>query len=308
MRWVEQGEGSPLVLIHGIPTSPLVWREVIPRIVGARCLAWEMVGYGASAAEGRDRDISVSAQADYLALWLKHLGIDRAVLAGHDLGGGGAQVAAIRYPGLCAGLFLTNAIAYDSRPAPPARALHATNGVVRPLPGPLFKVTFRSWLRRGHERSEQAAAALAAHWPYYAADGAARLARQVNALDVEDTLAVADRLANFNVPARVVWGEDDAWRRIAHGERFARDLRAPLRRIAGAKHWSPINRGPVSFCRCATRSNSFASARPQCAPLASYETPIGRRARERVARFRQPAGPAREPERMSRLSLAPAGP
>jgi pimeloyl-ACP methyl ester carboxylesterase len=99
---VEQGEGSPLAFIHGIPTSPLVWREVIPRIVAARCLAWEMVGYGASAAERRDRDMSVSAQADYLALWLKHLGINRAVLAGHDLGGVVAQIAAIRYPGICA--------------------------------------------------------------------------------------------------------------------------------------------------------------------------------------------------------------
>jgi pimeloyl-ACP methyl ester carboxylesterase len=221
---VEQGEGSPLVLIHGIPTSPLLWREVIPRIVGARCLAWEMVGYGASAAEGRDRDISVSAQADYLALWLKHLGIKRAVLAGHDLGGGVAQVAAIRYPGLCAGLFLTNAIGYDSRPVPRAGALQAMNGVARHLPGPLFKVTFRSWLRRGHDRSEQAEAALAAHWPHYAADGVARF---------------ADRLAHLNVPARVVWGEDDAWRRIEHGERFARDLKAPLRRIAGARHFTP---------------------------------------------------------------------
>jgi pimeloyl-ACP methyl ester carboxylesterase len=239
MRWVEQGEGSPLVLIHGIPTSPLLWREVMPRIVGARCLAWEMVGYGASAAEGRDRDISLSAQADYLALWLKHLGIDRSGLAGHDLGGGVAQVAAIRYPGLCAGLFLTNAIGYDSRPVPRAGALQAMNGVARHLPGPLFKVTFRSWLRRGHDRSEQAEAALAAHWPHYAADGVARLIRQAKALDVQDTLAVADRLAHLNVPARVVWGEDDAWRRIEHGERFARDLKAPLRRIAGAKHFTP---------------------------------------------------------------------
>jgi pimeloyl-ACP methyl ester carboxylesterase len=239
MRWVEQGEGSPLVLIHGIPTSPLLWREVIPRIVGARCLAWEMVGYGASAAEGRDRDISVSAQADYLALWRMHLGIKRAVLAGHDLGGGVAQVAAIRYPGICAGLFLANAIGYDSRPVPRASVLQPMNGVVRHLPGPLLKVTFRSWLRRGHDSSEQAEAALAAHWPCYADDGAARLARQVNALDVQDTLDVANRLANLNVPARVVWGGDDPWRRIEHGECFARDLKAPLRRITGAKHFTP---------------------------------------------------------------------
>jgi pimeloyl-ACP methyl ester carboxylesterase len=68
MRWVERGEGLPLVLIHGMPTSPLLWREVMPRIAGARCLAWEMVGYGASIPEGRERDISLSAQADARSL------------------------------------------------------------------------------------------------------------------------------------------------------------------------------------------------------------------------------------------------
>ena len=46
MRWMEQGEGSPLVLIHGIPTSSLLLREVMHCIVGARGLAWERVAEG----------------------------------------------------------------------------------------------------------------------------------------------------------------------------------------------------------------------------------------------------------------------
>ncbi len=98
VRWEERGEGMPLVLIHGIPTGPALWRHVLPQISGARSLAWEMVGYGASIPEGRDRDISVGRQADYLVSWLKHLGLDRVVLAGHDLGGGVAHIAAIRNP------------------------------------------------------------------------------------------------------------------------------------------------------------------------------------------------------------------
>lgn len=67
MRWEEEGEGYPVVFIHGIPTSPRLWRHVISRIQGARSMAWEMVGYGASIEEGQNRDISVARQADYLA-------------------------------------------------------------------------------------------------------------------------------------------------------------------------------------------------------------------------------------------------
>ncbi len=55
MRWEEQGEGTPVVFVHGIPTSPRLWRHVVPRVEGARRLAWDMVGYGASIAEGRHR-------------------------------------------------------------------------------------------------------------------------------------------------------------------------------------------------------------------------------------------------------------
>lgn len=49
MRWEEEGEGTPVVILHGIPTSPRLWRHVVPLVASsdggnARCLAWEMVG------------------------------------------------------------------------------------------------------------------------------------------------------------------------------------------------------------------------------------------------------------------------
>jgi pimeloyl-ACP methyl ester carboxylesterase len=44
-RWAHAGEGRvTVVLVHGIPTSPVLWRHVIPRVRGARCLAPEMAG------------------------------------------------------------------------------------------------------------------------------------------------------------------------------------------------------------------------------------------------------------------------
>lgn len=36
MFWVEQGEGVPVILLHGIPTSPGLWRKVIPRVASVR--------------------------------------------------------------------------------------------------------------------------------------------------------------------------------------------------------------------------------------------------------------------------------
>ena len=61
------------------------------------------------------RDISVKAQAGYLLDWLGALGIGRAVLAGHDLGGGVVQIAAFWRSELCAGLVLTNSATTPGR-------------------------------------------------------------------------------------------------------------------------------------------------------------------------------------------------
>jgi pimeloyl-ACP methyl ester carboxylesterase len=59
------------------------------------------------------------------------------------------------------------------------------------------------------------------------------------ALDARDTLAFAAQLPRLNLPARVVWGVADKFQKIEVGERLARDLHAPLRRIEGARHFTP---------------------------------------------------------------------
>ncbi|MBW3097717.1 alpha/beta fold hydrolase [Pseudohoeflea coraliihabitans] len=240
MRWKEHGEGIPLVLVHGIPTGPDLWRHVLPKIEGARCLAWEMVGYAGSIAAGRERNISVAQQAAYLLAFMDALGLDNAVLAGHDLGGGVAQIAAVRERDRFAGLFLTNAICYDSWPIPSVKAMQATKGLVRHLPDAALKLMMKMLLQRGHDTTEHAKEALETHFPFYAnSDGAAAMARQVAALDVRDTEAVAPDLPGLKLPARLAWGAADAFQKLHYGERLAKDLDAPLRRIDGGKHFTP---------------------------------------------------------------------
>lgn len=240
MSWIEKGEGLPVILLHGIPTSPELWRHVIPLLSGVRTLAWEMVGYGASIPAGKGRDISVAQQAEYLAAWLRQLGIGPAVFVGHDLGGGVAQIAAIRHRELCRGLLLTNVIGYDSWPIPSVNAMKATAPLMRQLPSPLFKLVLKTLFYRGHDDREKAREAYRTHAPnYLQAGGAAALIRQIEQLDVKDTLEVCDELPRLDVPARIVWGEADSFQKLKYAERFARDLKAPLRTIPGGKHFTP---------------------------------------------------------------------
>ena len=240
MRWIDEGEGPVVVCVHGIPTSPELWRHVLPRLRGARAVAWEMVGYGESMSEGEGRDISVAAQADYLAGWLDHLDIRRAVLVGHDLGGGVAQILAVRRPELVGGLVLTNAIGYDSWPIPAVKALRAVGGLLRRLPSRSIPWMLRTLMVLGHDDRRIASESGDIHLPRYARRGGAEaFVRQIRSLDVRDTLSVQDELKRLELPAAIVWGEADGFLEIEYGERFARDLRAPLRRIHGGRHFTP---------------------------------------------------------------------
>ena len=240
IRWLEQGAGAPVVLVHGIPTSPALWRHVLPLLPDLRVMAFEMTGYGDSIPAGAGRDISVSAQADRLNAWVEHLDVGPVTLVGHDLGGGVVHIAAVRRPDLCAGLMITNGIGYDSWPIPSVKAMRATAPLLSRLPAAALKPAFGVLLARGHDDAAVAKESLAVHHrPYAEHGGGAAMARQVTALDVNDTIAVQDRIPTLTVPARVVWGVADQFQKIEYGERFARDLGTTVRRIEGGKHFTP---------------------------------------------------------------------
>lgn len=239
-----------MVFVHGIPTSPDLWRYVLPRLPDARCLAFEMVGYGTSMQVGRGRDISVASQARYLLWWLRQMDIDRAIFVGHDLGGGVVQNLAMLDRDMVAGLLLTNSIGYRSWPIPSVKVLRAMGGLIRHLPALLVKAMLLPLFVRGHDDPEIARESFQIHWEKYADSGAGEaLIRQVRSLDVRDTARIADGMPLLaGIPTRLVWGAADPFQPMSVGEQFARDLDAPLERIEGGRHFTPEDH-PGSIAR-----------------------------------------------------------
>lgn len=247
VRWLEAGSGVPVVLVHGIPTSPLLWRRVMPLVTGGRCLAFEMTGYGESMRYARTHKMGVAAQAERLLSWIDALKIERVIFVGHDLGGGVVQIAAVRRPAVVAGILITNSIAYDSWPIPSVKMMRTLGPVIRHLPQRIVKAMVAPLFIRGHDDQQIARESLELHWSRYAADGGgAALIDQMNALDVKDTLAIADELPRLRgIPARVIWGAADPFQKVEYGERLARDLAAPLEQIEGRKHFTPEDHAGV---------------------------------------------------------------
>ncbi len=103
--YAERGaQGTPIVFIHGSGASHLIWGEQV-RALGeiTRAVALDLPGHGRSDPPGRD---SMNAYRDVVLGWLDALGFERAVVAGHSLGGGIAQTLALSHPDRVAGLGL----------------------------------------------------------------------------------------------------------------------------------------------------------------------------------------------------------
>ena len=91
IAFVDVGEGDPIVLLHGNPTSSYLWRNVIPHLEGmGRVIAPDLIGQGdsdkLSASDGPDR-YSFQVAYDYLAGLLDELDANQNVtLVIHDWG------------------------------------------------------------------------------------------------------------------------------------------------------------------------------------------------------------------------------
>jgi pimeloyl-ACP methyl ester carboxylesterase len=93
----------PLILIHGAGGDHLHWPPELRRISGRSVLALDLPGHGRSDGPGRGR---IEDYAADVAGFLEALGVTRAVLGGHSMGGAIAQMIALDHPERVAGLVL----------------------------------------------------------------------------------------------------------------------------------------------------------------------------------------------------------
>ena len=100
----EVGEKT-VVLLHGYLESMLVWEEFIPLIYkSVRVVVLDIPGHGISEVKGEVH--TMDYLADVVASALKVLGIEKAYLVGHSMGGYVALAVCERHPQAVAGVVL----------------------------------------------------------------------------------------------------------------------------------------------------------------------------------------------------------
>jgi len=93
----------PLLLIHGAGGTHLHWPPQLRRLPDVSVLALDLPGHGRSDGPGRN---TIAEYARAVVALLDAVGVERAVVCGHSMGGAITQVMALDYPERVAGLVL----------------------------------------------------------------------------------------------------------------------------------------------------------------------------------------------------------
>jgi haloalkane dehalogenase len=248
MHYVEEGEGDPILLLHGEPTWSFLYRKLVPSLRRAgRVLAPDYFGFGRS-----DKPVErgwYSYDAHYRSIERLALELDlrRATVVVQDWGGPIGLRLAVQHPERVDRLAILNTgIGAGRAPSPEWLRFRAFVRRVGPelQAGRLVAVTC------GRELEEEIEAGYDAPFPVDEAKTGMLMFPELVPVEPDHPsapamLAVRDALGRWEKPALVLFGDSDPIFSPRAAERLAAHIPGalPAETVAGAGHFLQEDRG-----------------------------------------------------------------
>lgn len=212
-NYIRQGEGAPVILIHGIAASLHDWDDLIPELSksGYACYALDLLGHGDSPKLDL-RSYRMEWLFEHFLNWITSLRLtEPAILIGHSLGGYLALEYARRFSAWTRDLILVDPLYSRSQLPPLLRRTYGRTGlsslIVSRIPEWMFRaVVDVTSIAMGH--GVGGAHSLPERVRAQTAQDYARTAPGVYHVPntVED---LTPHLSSISIPTLVVWGDRD---------------------------------------------------------------------------------------------------
>lgn len=243
----EEGEGEPLVFVHGLLVDGRLWRDVTPPLAKAhRCIVpdWPLGAHRTALNAGADR--SPRGIAHLIADFLDALELTDVTIVANDTGGAISQILASERPERLRALVLTNCDCLENFLPPTLRPLQ----LLAHVPGAYWLMANAS--RSARIRRSPLGFGMLSHKPLpdeLTADWLAALLQKdvradalatLKAIDSRDTLDAAQRLGERPLPTLLAWGPDDRMFPLRFAERLAAMIPGSrLEQVAGSRAFVP---------------------------------------------------------------------
>ncbi|ANA40803.1 alpha/beta hydrolase [Geobacter anodireducens] len=242
-----------VVFIHGFAAALTTWDDLAPLFPPDRFTLYliDLKGFGFSS-KPRCGSYSLEEQAAVVTAFIKAQGLRQVVLAGHSLGGGIALLVALRAgergdDGLIGRLVLLDCAAYPQRLPRFMRLLRvpvlARLGMALIPVRLIVKATLRAVFE---DPAAITAERILRYETCFGRRGIARvLIRTVRELSRTDASTVIQRYGAIDIPALIIWGENDRIVRPAQGRRLAEDLPSARLAVIGTCGHNPHEEQPL---------------------------------------------------------------
>jgi haloalkane dehalogenase len=243
MHYVDEGEGEPVLLLHGEPTWSYLWRKIIsPLAQRSRVVAPDLLGFGRS---DKPTDVdwySYDRHLESLEQLVDALGLERLTLVVHDWGGPIGLRFAVEHEAIVDRIVILDTGIVGGRP--PSERWLRFRDVVRQVGGEL---DIGRLVEAGTAQglSDDVRAAYDAPFPTPQSKAGAlafpELVPTEPAHPSTDSMnRVRDALARWQKPVRVVWGNEDTVLLPRVAELFVELIpgaQSPPMLIDGASHF-----------------------------------------------------------------------
>jgi pimeloyl-ACP methyl ester carboxylesterase len=236
-----RGAGDPIILIHGFPTSGHLWTDVVPALpTGHRVVVLDLLGYGRSDPADAEQ-AGISAHAGRMVAVMDELGIEKACLVGHGVGGGVAQAVAVRFPNRVSRMCLVSSVMFEDWPTRRAKTFRSLTRVGALLPAAWVVTVLRSELINGYADHERGAHDIDLFLrPFSEESGSGALLSHLSAVTSGGTRDLGPLVRELRVPTSVVWGADDPILPLTYGRALAASIYGcGFEVIEGARHFVP---------------------------------------------------------------------
>lgn len=250
VRYWDQGQGEPLLLIHGMGACLEIWAWNMDALSAKhRVIALDLPGSGKSSRPVREDIFSLQYAGEFLRRFSEKLGISTLNVAGNSMGGVLALQLALMHPEIVRRLILVDSGGLGKEVHWVVRmvTMPFVNWTLAHPPDPLVRRTAQRMFLR-HDSTTEELTRRVIEYCHVAGTGSklVRMAKAGINLKGQTTPYSAAELGKILAPTLVIWGQEDPVIPARHAERALqaiRDCRAVV--VTRAGHGPQVDRPEV---------------------------------------------------------------